>query len=302
MILDSVNFRMSYNFLGIHDEDSRYEDSKAVIIPVPYDSTTSYRAGTREGPAAILAASRQVEPFDLDLKCEPLTCGIHTLPELEINVDSPEETIKNLENATRAVLNDGKFPVMFGGEHSLTPGPVRACAEKYKNLSVLQLDAHSDLRDIYEKSHNSHACAMRRCWDYAKLTQIGIRNTGIDEWEFIQQVKHDGIIWAEELLDPEKKWIKKAMDRLTENVYITVDLDAFDSGIMPSTGTPEPGGMTWYQAMDILLKVIEERNVVGFDIVELAPIPGVIAPDFFAAKLAYKMLSRIFNKNGWINK
>lgn len=300
MILDSVNFRMSYNFLGLHDEVSRYEDSKAVIIPVPYDSTTSYRAGTREGPAAILAASRQVEPFDLDLKCEPLTYGIHTLPELEINVDSPEETIKNLENATRVVLNDGKFPVMFGGEHSLTPGPVRACAEKYKNLSVLQLDAHSDLRDIYEKSHNSHACAMRRCWDYAKLTQIGIRNTGIDEWEFIQQVKHDGIIWAEELLDPSKKWIDKAMNRLTENVYITVDLDAFDSGIMPSTGTPEPGGMTWYQAMDILLKVIEERNVVGFDIVELAPIPGVIAPDFFAAKLAFKMLSRIFNKNGWI--
>ena len=141
---------------------------------------------------------------------------------------------------------------------------------------------------------------MRRCWDYAKLTQIGIRNTGIDEWEFIQEVKHDGIIWAEELLDPEKKWINKAMDRLTENVYITVDLDAFDCSVMPSTGTPEPGGMTWYQAMDILLKVIEERNVVGIDVVELAPIPGVIAPDFLAAKLVFKMLSRIFNKNGWI--
>lgn len=300
MILDSVHFRMSNNFLGLHDEVSRYEDSKAVIIPVPYDSTTSYRAGTREGPAALIAASRQVEPFDLDLKCEPLTQGIHTLPELEIDVNSPEETIKNLEMATTKVLNDGKFPVMIGGEHSLTPGCVRACSKKYKNLSVLQIDAHSDLRDIYEKSHNSHACAMRRCWDYAKLTQIGIRNTGIDEWEFIQQVGHDGIIWAEELLDPEKKWIDKAMNRLTENVYITVDLDGFDSSLMPATGTPEPGGMTWYQAMDILLKVVEERNVVGFDVVELAPIPGFIAPDFLAAKLVYKILSRVFNKNGWI--
>lgn len=300
MGLNSVHFKASYNFLGLAEEDSRYEDAKAVIIPVPYDSTTSYRAGTREGPSAILTASRQVELFDLDLQCEPLLAGVHTLPELEPDMQGPAATLENIENAVRAVVNDGKFPVMLGGEHSITTAPVKAIKEKYGDtLSVLQLDAHSDLRDSYENTPFNHASVMRRVYDLASLTQVGIRNTCRDEMEFIKASGHDGIIWASEMADGGMAWVDRVMKRLSKNVYITIDLDAFDPSIMPAVGTPEPGGMLWYQTLHLLNRVIDERNVVGFDVVELCPLPGHIASDFMAAKLIFKMLGRIFVKNGW---
>ena len=303
MSLNDIHFKAGYNFLGLAEEDSTYEDAKAVIIPVPYDSTTSYRAGTREGPFAILTASRQVELYDLDLQCEPLLAGVHTLPELEPDMQGPQATLKNIEMAVRAVIADGKFPVMLGGEHSITTAPVKAIKEKYgENLSVLQLDAHSDLRDSYENTPFNHASVMRRVFDLAKITQVGIRNTCKDEMDFIKSVNHDGIFWAHEICGTDNSWVDRVLARLDNNVYITIDLDAFDPSIMPAVGTPEPGGMLWYQTMHLLTRVIEEKNVVGFDVVELCPIPGNIAADFMAAKLVFKMLGRIFKKNGWIAK
>ncbi len=301
MSLDNVHFKAGYNFLGLAEEDSRYEDARAVIIPVPYDSTTSYRAGTREGPSAILTASRQVELYDLDLQCEPLISGVHTLPELEPDMQGPAATLQNIEAAVKAVLDAGKFPVMLGGEHSISSAPIKVVREKYgPGLSVLQLDAHSDLRDTYENTPYNHAAVMRRIIDLVKLTQVGIRNTCRDEMEFIKKSGHDGIIWASEMTGADNAWIDRVMSRLTDNVYITVDLDAFDPSIMPATGTPEPGGMLWYPTLQLLNRVIDEKNVVGFDVVELCPIPGNIASDFMAAKLVFKMLGRIFKKNGWI--
>lgn len=303
MNLDSVHFKASYSFLGLSEEDSNYEDARAVILSAPYDSTTSYRAGTREGPAAIIAASRQVELYDLDLQCEPIVCGVHTLPELEPDMQGPAATLINIENAVRAVLADGKLPVLLGGEHSVTTAPVKALREKYGDgISVLQLDAHSDLRDSYENTPFSHASVMRRVFDLARLTQVGIRNTCRDEIEFIRQTGHDGIIWASEMADGNMAWVDRVMNRLGKDVYLTIDLDAFDPSIMPAVGTPEPGGMLWYQTLHLLNRVIDERNVVGFDVVELCPIPGNIASDFMAAKLVFKILGRIFKKNGWIAK
>lgn len=301
MSLETVHFRGGFNFLGLPDEDACYEKAKAVIIPVPYDSTTSYRAGTREGPVAILMASRQVELYDIDLQCEPLVSGIHTLPELEPDMRGPAETLKNIENALKAVVADGKLPVMLGGEHSISTAPIRAVKEKYgESLSILQLDAHSDLRDSYENTPYNHASVMRRVFDLGKLTQVGIRNTCMDEMDFIRETGHDGIFWAHDICNGDDAWMDKVLARLTENVYITIDLDAFDPSIMPAVGTPEPGGMLWYQSLKLLNRVIDEKNVVGFDVVELCPIPGNIAPDFFAAKLIFKMLGRIFKKNNWI--
>lgn len=301
MSLDKVHFRGGFNFLGLSDEDARYEDAKAVIIPVPYDSTTSYRAGTREGPTAIIMASRQVELYDLDLGCEPLVKGIHTFSELEPDMQGPVATLANIENAVKAVVADGKFPVILGGEHSITTAPIRAIKEKYADtLSVLQLDAHSDLRDSYENTPYNHASVMRRVFDLAKLTQVGIRNTCKDEMDFIKASGHDGIFWASDVCNNnDDSWMDKVIERLSENVYITIDLDAFDPSVMPAVGTPEPGGMLWYQTIKLLSRVIDEKNVVGFDVVELCPIPGNITSDFFAAKLVFKILGRIFNKNGW---
>jgi agmatinase len=301
MSLDKVQFCGDYNFLGLAKEDTLYEDARAVIIPVPYDSTTSYRAGTREGPSAIIMASRQVELYDLDLQCEPVVANLHTLPELEPDMQGPAETLQNLENAVRAVVDDDKFPVILGGEHSITTAPIKVLKEKYgESLSVLQLDAHSDLRDAYENTPFSHASVMRRVFDLAKITQVGIRNTCKDEMEFIKKTGHDGIFWAHDICTGDDSWIDKVLNRLSDNVYITIDLDAFDPSIMPAVGTPEPGGMLWYQTLKLLTRVIEEKKVVGFDVVELCPIPGNIASDFFAAKLVFKMLGRIFKKNGWV--
>ncbi len=303
MSLDKVQFCGDYNFLGLPDEDTLYDDAKAVIIPVPYDSTTSYQAGTRNGPSAIIMASRQVELFDLDLQCEPLLCGVHTLPELEPDMQGPAETLANIENAVRAVVDAGKFPVILGGEHSITTAPIKVLKEKYGDkLSVLQLDAHSDLRESYESTPFSHASVMRRVFDLAKITQVGIRNTCKDEMEFVKKTGHDGIFWAHDICSgsSDDSWMDKVLARLSDDVYITVDLDAFDPSIMPGTGTPEPGGMLWYPTLKLLSRVIEEKNVVGFDVVELCPIPGNVASDFLAAKLVFKMLGRIFKKNGWV--
>ena len=304
MNFSKLHFKGGYNFLGLAEEDTLYEEAKAVILPVPYDSTTSYRAGTREGPVAILMASRQVELYDLDLMCEPLNSGVHTLPELEPDMRGPKQTLSNLENAVSKIIKDGKLPVTLGGEHSISTAPVRAIKAKYgKNFSVLQLDAHSDLRDSYENTPFNHASVMRRIFDLAEITQVGIRNTCKNEMEFIKKSNHNGIFWAKDVCQSnDDSWIEKVVNRVSENVYLTIDLDALDPSIMPAVGTPEPGGLLWYQTMQLLERVIDKKNIVGFDVVELCPIPGNIAPDFLAAKLVFKILGRIFKKNNWIKE
>jgi agmatinase len=301
MRLNQLHFRGGYQFLGLPDGGTPYEEARAVILPVPYDSTTSYRAGTREGPAAILMASRNVELFDIELDCEPLNEGVHTLPELEPDMRGPEATVKSVEKAFGALLADGKFPVMLGGEHSLTTGAVRALARAYpKDFSVLQLDAHADLRDEYENTPFNHASVMRRVIDQAPVVQVGIRNISTGEMEFVRKTRHKGIFWAHELVGPNRDWVKKIVAGLKKNVFITIDLDAFDPSIMPAVGTPEPGGLTWYPVLNLLWEVVRQRQVVGFDVMELCPLPGHVASDFLAAKLVFKLLGYVFARRNWI--
>lgn len=299
--MDSRLFRGGYNFLGLADEDCRYKESKAVIIPVPYDSTTSYRAGTREGPAAIINASRQVELYDIELQKEPVTDGLHTLPEIEPDMRGPEMTLQKIEKVVNTVISDGLFPVILGGEHSISTAPVKALKNKLGTLSVLQIDAHADLRDEFENTPFNHACVMRRIWGLVEnIAQVGIRNISAQEAKFIDDNNHKNIFWAHDISDSlDDSWHESVINSLGENVYVTIDLDGFDPSIMPAVGTPEPGGLQWHNSIKLLNKVIEQKNVVGFDVVELCPLPGNIVSDFFAAKLVFKLLGKVFTKNGW---
>ena len=249
-----------------------------VIVPCPHEATTSYGRGTKKGPAAILRALREVELFDEELGYEPCrkapACTEKPIP------------VTRLESTVAKILQDNKIPVVLGGEHSLTPFVVKAAAEKYKNLSVLQLDAHADLRDSYQGSMNSHACAMRRVLEICPVVQVGIRSISIEEWEWAKKTGQlEKIHWAEKL-----EVVDKIENQLHKNVYISIDVDVFDPSIIPSTGTPEPGGMFWYEVLDVLKGVCATKNVVGFDVVELAPRKGDNASDFTIAKLIYKIM------------
>ncbi|MFZ2957459.1 MAG: agmatinase [Candidatus Ozemobacteraceae bacterium] len=301
MSLNDLPFRGRFNFLGLPEETNSFEQARAVIFPVPYDSTTSYRAGTREGPAAIIAASRNVELFDIELGCEPLNTGLFTLPELEPDMRGPEGTIERVQTVTAEMLKAGKLPVMLGGEHSLTTGSLRAMLAHYgPDISVLQLDAHADLRAEYENTPFSHASVMRRLIEMnLPLTQVGIRNISRGEMDFVRESGHMGIFWAHELQGPVETWMAPILARLKGKLYITIDLDAFDPAIMPAVGTPEPGGLNWYPVLKLLKAAIDKCDVIGLDVVELCPIPGSIASDFFAAKLVFKLLGMIFAKNKW---
>jgi len=301
-MFESIKFKGNHNFLGLPNEDTTMETAKAVILPVPYDSTTSYRSGTRDGPGAILAASRNVELYDIQLGCEPLNFGVHTLPELEPDMSGPGAMVESVESAVGEILRVDKLPVILGGEHSLSTGSVRALEKHYgKNLSILQLDAHADLRDSYENTPFNHASVMRRVMEIAHLVQVGIRNISKGEMAFVKETRHDGIFWAHDMIDGFEKHIPQIVERLKTNVFISIDLDVFDPSIMPAVGTPEPGGLNWQQVLALLHAVVDNKNVIGFDVMELCPIPGNIAPDFLAAKLVFKLLGEIFRKNAWIS-
>jgi agmatinase len=300
MKIDKMPFRGPCSFLGLPDE-STYDEARAVILPVPYDGTTSYRSGTRDGPMSILLASRNVELYDQELHSEPLNSGIFTLPEVEPTMTGPEAMIRQVEKIVDIMLADNKFPVMLGGEHSLTTAPVRALKKQMKReFSVLQLDAHADLRDSFENTKYSHASVMRRVIDIVPIVQVGIRNISKGEAEYVKQRRHDSIFWAKDLQGPTRDWIPRIVGHLGKKVYITIDLDVFDPSIMPAVGTPEPGGMLWYPVLELLEEVIRTREIIGLDIVELCPQPGNIAPDFLAAKLLFKILGRLFTENGWV--
>lgn len=280
-----------YNFGGLEEED--YKKAKVVILPVPYEGTVSYGTGTSKGPNAIISASKQVELFDIELQKETYKkTPIFTLPFLQPSVNSVLEMLQRVEKVVRDILKDNKFPLIIGGEHSISWGVINAFKERYKNFkdfSVLQLDAHTDLRDEFEDSKYSHAAVIRRVKDLGlNVTAVGIRSMSKEEADYIKGKKIKNIFLAPALP------IDKIVNSLAKNVYLTFDLDVFDPSFMPSVGTPEPGGLGWYEVLSLIKKVAQKRKIVGADVVELSPIPGITSPDFLAAKLIYKIIGYIF--------
>lgn len=283
------------NFGGLSEEHSRYETSRAVIFPIPLERTTTYETGTRHGPAAILAASRNMELYDDELETEPYKqIGIHTLAPIDTMDGALEKVLAEVFTAQCGILDDDKLPVALGGEHSLTPPLVAAVAKKYQNLSVLQIDAHADLREEYQGNPASHACAMRRVVEICPAVQVGIRSLSVEEAQAIPHL-NTKVYWAKDITRlPVKSWVAKVLDDLNPNVYVTIDLDGFDPAFVPATGTPEPGGLDWYQVTALLRAVATHKKIVGVDVVELLPQKGDHASDFLAAKLIYKLLGYIF--------
>jgi len=282
---------MSHPPFGGEEARSPYERARAVVLPVPYEGTVSYGHGTALGPAAILRASTQVELYDEQLGIEPYRAGIFTDPMLDVRERSTEDVVASVKRRTGELLDDGKWTVMLGGEHSITPGAVAAAAERYPGLQVLQLDAHADLRQSYEGSPLSHACAMARCVEIAPVHAVGIRNYSIEEAEWIRRgIPGYTIVHGWEMED--EKWIERVLGGLERRpVYLTFDLDYFDPSIVPATGTPEPGGGTWWPTLRFLERLFAvAAPVVAADVVELAPIPGLHHPDFTAARLVHKLI------------
>src|SRR3989339_1171661 len=277
------------NYGGIDKEYLDLKKSKIVVLPIPYDGTSTWIKGADKGPVAILDASSNMELYDIETNSEVYKQGIYTAPAITEN-KSPEKMAEASYQAAKKFVDNNKFLVTLGGEHSISYGPIRAYAEKYKNLTILQLDAHSDLRQTYEGSKHNHACIMARAKELANIVQVGIRSQDVSE---LKHVDAHTIFYAERIRKI-KNWQQKVASCLTENVYITIDLDVFDPSIMPSTGTPEPGGLLWYEVVDLLKLVTEKTNVVGFDVVELCPNKINKAPDFLASKLIYKILSYCF--------
>ena len=276
-------------FLGLSPEESRLERARVAIIPAPFDQTTSYLPGTRFGPRAILEASRQVEFFDEELDREPFEIGIATLEEIEVDPADLEASMRRLEETVEAVAEKGIVPFTLGGEHSLTLAPVAALQRRFPGISVLQLDAHLDLRDEYQGTKLSHASVMRRIRDLGVPTvAVGIRSVSREEADYVHAEKAPVFLGRE--IRAKGLPVDEIVERLGNPVYITVDLDAFDPSFAPGVGTPEPGGLTWDEGLRLLRAVFERRQVVGMDLVELCPIPGQIVSDFFAAKLAHKMI------------
>jgi agmatinase len=278
-----------WNFLALDDALSNYESAKAVILPIPYEATVSYGAGTRNGPQAIIAASRQVETYDQEFGGSPCEIGIATLGELEQIASGPEAMMRRIEEAASAIIADRKFLMAFGGEHSISPSLVKAHKANYPNLSVLQIDAHTDLRPEYQGSPHSHACAMSRIWEICDFVSIGVRSFCGSENE--KRARSQGRLISAQDYHENHRLLSNILSLLSSDVYITFDVDGFDPSVMPSVGTPEPGGLLWDETLEIIKQVSKEKRIVGADIVELAPLPGLTYPDFAAARLAYKIIA-----------
>ena len=280
---------LSNNFLGIPEAENTLEKSRVVVLPVPYERTVSYGVGTRNGPAAILEASRYVELYDDELDEDVSLVGIHTLPSWLPDRMEPEACVESLAGVVSELLAKPRFVLTLGGEHAIATGPIRAHHSRYPGLSILHFDAHGDLRDEYEGDRHSHACAARRFLETGlPSVHVGIRSISREEVDFARQ--KGLLIVSNRRLPNMDDWIPEAMSRLTDEVYVTFDVDFFDGSLVPGTGTPEPGGGTWEQALEILRRVAAEKKIVGADVVEHAPLPGNRAPDFLVAKLCYKLL------------
>jgi agmatinase len=284
------------NFGGITEEHSRYETSRAVIFPVPLErTTTTHQQGTRNGPAAIIAASRNMELYDDELQLEPYKeIGIHTLAPIDTMDGGLGEVMTELFTAQTGLLDDDKFPVALGGEHALTPPLVSAMVKKYKNLCVLHIGAHAELRNEYQGYPASSACAMRRVVELCPVVQVGIRSLSAEEAREIPHLQTK-VYWAKDVAHlPLKSWIAKVLGDLSASVYLSIDLGGFDPSIMPATGAPEPGGLDWHQVTSLLRAVADHKKIVGMDVVGLLPYPGDHGSDLLAAKLVYKCLGYIF--------
>jgi agmatinase len=270
-----------------------FDQSRAVVLPVPVDRTTSYVGGTRNGPREILQASSHMELWDEETGVDVHDVGIFTLPEMELPFGELEPLMAEIQRVAAEVLARDKFLVTLGGEHSITPPLVAAAAARHPGLSVLQIDAHADLRDSYMGTRHNHACAMRRSLEYAPVTQVGIRSMSTEEAREAPSLRTTIFYDFDMRQDP--RWIDRVVDSLGDGpVYVTIDVDGMDPAIMPATGTPEPGGLSWYEILALLRATITRRTVVACDVVELSPLPGMMAPNFLCAKLVYKILSYRF--------
>jgi len=276
---------------GLPEEYTHPDSSEIIILPVPYDGSSTWVKGADKGPEALIEASENMELYDIETDSEVYKQGIHTHKPLKVD-GSPDLLVPEVKRNITKLLQNDKFVVTIGGEHSISIGAFQAFAEKYQNLSILQLDAHSDLRHTYEGSENNHACVMARAKEVAEILQVGIRSMDSSEKENMDMNR---VFFGYKIRNNET-WHNNAMALLKQNVYITIDLDVFDPSILPSTGTPEPGGMSYYQVLDFLSKVNERKNIVGFDVVELCPDSHDKSSDFLASKLIYQLLSLIFSK------
>lgn len=278
---------MPSSFLDI--KDAGRDASKVSILPIPYEATTSYGKGTAKGPEAIIKASAQVEYFDEELKSQPLKIGIHTEKPVEFKEKTGEEAINLIERRADEIIGDGKFLIGLGGEHSITTGLVKAALKKYKDLFVVHFDAHSDMRNEYEGSKWSHASVMRRIDDLkVPYISIGIRSVSSEEYEYIKD-REERYFYAYRIA-ADAGWMDTALSMVKGPVFLTFDVDALDAGVLPHTGTPEPGGLTWYQVMTFLKRLFKEKRVIGADVVELAPDASSRPSDFAVAKLVYKII------------
>lgn len=276
-------------FGGIEQKYSDFEKSEVLLQSIPYDGTSTWGKGADKGFDDFIEASENMELYDIETDSEVYKNGIHILPAI-LEKQSPEKVYQEVLTSTRSLLKTSKFLTFLGGEHSVSIGIIDAFIEKHDQLTVLQLDAHADLRQSYLGSEFNHACAMHKASKTSNLIQIGIRSMDISEKQYMN---YSSCFFAENMYQS-RKWMQQSIDKMTDNVYISLDLDVFDPSIMPATGTPEPGGLDWNTVITYLKMVFEQKNVLGFDIVEYAPIDGLKAPGFLVSKLYYKMLSYKF--------
>ena len=284
---DDDRFWSRYSFVMPPYPYGEYEQARVVVLPVPYDSTVTARAGARDGPDAIIANSLDMELYDVGLGYEPYLHGIYTSPPVAVTNESPEAMINRIHEVASEFVEDGKFLVTFGGEHTIAVGSFRAHRDRYPNLSVLAIDAHADLRDEYQDTRYNHACSLRRMLDDVPVAQVGLRSAAIEEAQLIRERNLPFFSPREFRKLPD---LSRIFDGLTEHVYVTIDLDGIDSGEMASVGTPEPGGLRWDEVSELMEQLAAARRIVGFDIMELAPDLGPKAHSYAAAKLAYRMI------------
>src|SRR5829696_915236 len=294
----SESAQLPFNFGGIDEpEYSDLERSRIVVWPVSYEGTVSYGTGTGAGAMAIVEASRNMELYEEETDAEVYKLGIHTLEEFTPR-ETPDEMMSDLYDYTKEVLKSDKFVCMLGGEHSVSAPVIKAHAEKYHNMSVLQIDAHADLRDTYDGTPHSHASIMARVVKDLRIpsVQVGIRSISADEARSLKDNLPTKIFWAKDIVG-KTNWINDAVDALTENVYLTIDIDGLDPSLVPTTGTPEPGGLGWYETLNLIRKLAAKKRVVGMDLVEYSYFENYDSPAFLCSKLVYKSLAYIFNED-----
>lgn len=294
----SESANLPINFGGIEEKEfSSFDTARVLVFPVSYEGTVSYGTGTGAGARAIIDASRNMELYDEETDSEVYKIGIHTLEEFT-PLATPEVMMNSLYEETKSLLKAEKFLCMLGGEHSVSAPVIRAHAEKFHNLSILQIDAHADLRDEYDGTRHSHASVMARAVKDLRIpaVQVGIRSISADEARSLDSGIPTKIFWAKDIVG-QTDWIDAAIDSLTENVYLTIDIDGLDPSLVPATGTPEPGGLGWYEVLTLIRKLSKKRRVIGMDLVEFAKTESSDAPAFLCAKLVYKSLAYIFQND-----